>query len=220
LRLAATSPAARRLSACSLAFAALQLSLATYLVTYLAHDSAITLVQAGLMLAIAQGAGIVARIAWGALADRGGRPLLVLGGVGCAMGAERGGPRPSLRRHAALVVMLVCATFGRRRSAGTASSSPRSFATAPPGKASDATGGALFYTYLGILIGPSIFAVIAGGGLGYSAAYVLIAIPALACGVWLTLLKRPSLEASGASGRSRKGHHDGATPLPFTGVLP
>ncbi len=197
LRLAATVPAARRLSACSLAFAALQLCLATYLVTYLAHDLGYSLVQAGLMLAIAQGAGIVARIAWGALADRGGRPLLVLGAIGCAMALSAVALALLAADTPRLVVMLVCATFGATAIGWNGVFLAEVVRKAPPGRASDATGGALFFTYLGILIGPSIFALIAGGGLGYPAAYVVIAIPALACGVWLTLQPRSPVGAAG-----------------------
>lgn len=196
LRLAATVPAARRLSACSLAFAALQLCLATYLVTYLAHDLGYTLVQAGLMLAVAQGAGIVARIAWGALADRGGRPLLVLGGIGCAMALSAVALSLLAADTPRLLVMFVCAAFGATAIGWNGVFLAEVARNAPPGQASDATGGALFFTYLGILIGPSIFALIAGGGLGYPAAYVLIAIPALACGLWLALQAPPSIVAA------------------------
>jgi len=41
------------------------------------------------MLSVAQGAGVIGRIGWGALADRSGRPLLVLAFVaaGMAVGA-------------------------------------------------------------------------------------------------------------------------------------
>ena len=187
LRMVATSPAARRLAIGSLCFAALQLCLATYLVTYLAHDLGYTLVQAGLMLAVAQGAGIVGRIVWGALADRGGRPLLVLGGIGCGMAACAGALALLPPATPPLVVILACAAFGATAIGWNGVFLAEVAREAPPGKAGDATGGALFFTYLGILLGPSLFAAMVGAGLGYPAAYAVIAIPAFACGIWLVL---------------------------------
>jgi len=56
---------------------------------------------------------------------------------------------------------------------------------APPGKAGLATGGALFFTYFGVLLGPPAFAFLVEGGLGYPAAFLLVAAPPLACGLWL-----------------------------------
>ena len=199
LRLAATHPAARRLAVGSLCFAAVQLCLATYLVTYLAHDLGYTLVQAGLMLAISQGAGIFARIAWGAVADRAGRPLLVLGGIGCGMAICAGALAILAPDTPRLVVMLVCAAFGATAIGWNGIFLAEVAREAPPGKAGDATGGALFFTYLGILIGPSIFALMVSGGLHYPAAYVLITIPAFACGLWLALQPRPRIAADDAS---------------------
>src|SRR5487761_2799962 len=80
LRFTIAHPAIRRLAFCSI-----QVCLTTYLVTYLTRDVGYSLLQAGLMLSVAQGGGVVARVAWGAIADYTGRPLKVLGSIACAM---------------------------------------------------------------------------------------------------------------------------------------
>ena len=89
LRYTLGDPTLRRLAFCSFFFAALQLCLITYLVTYLTANLGFTLVQAGMMLAVAQGGGVVARIVWGAVADRGAAHAL-LGLVGARHGPRRG----------------------------------------------------------------------------------------------------------------------------------
>ncbi len=58
-------------------------------------------------------------------------------------------------------------------------------AVAPPGKAGDATGGSLVFTYAGVLFGPPAFTLLVGGGVSYASAYVMLAMPAVACGLWL-----------------------------------
>src|SRR3546814_7532235 len=47
-----------------------QLSLTTYLVTYLHDDLSMGLIIAGFTLAVAQAAGVAGRLAWGYLSDR------------------------------------------------------------------------------------------------------------------------------------------------------
>ena len=59
------------MAACSFMFSMVQMSLTTYLVTYLNQELAFGLVAAGLALSAAQMGGIGGRIAWGWVADRG-----------------------------------------------------------------------------------------------------------------------------------------------------
>jgi MFS family permease len=185
LRFAMTDPSIRRLAVCSFFFAVVQLCLVTYLVTYLTRDLGFTLVQAGLMLSVAQGGGIVARIAWGALADRSGRPLLVLAFVACAMAACAAGAALFSPQWPRWAIAFVCAAFGGTAIGWNGVYLAEVAREAPPGKAGDATGGALFFTFSGVLVGPPVFAVMVEGGVSYPAAFVLMAIPALACGLWL-----------------------------------
>jgi hypothetical protein len=61
---------------------------------------------------------------------------------------------------------------------------------APQGRTSEATGGCLFFTFLGVVLTPLIFnAVLALAGT-YAIAYAVFAAPALAVGTWM-LVKIP-----------------------------
>lgn len=105
-------PLLRRLAFCSFFFASLQLCLITFLVTHFTLNMGMTLVQAGLMLTAAQVGGVVARIGWGVLADRWGRPMGLLGLVafGMVFGAVA---TAHLTVHWPwLVIAAVCAAFG------------------------------------------------------------------------------------------------------------
>ena len=52
---------------------------------------------------------------------------------------------------------------------------------APPGMAGMATGGTLAITFLGVVVGPPLFGVLAGALGGYGPAYLALALPTAAC---------------------------------------
>jgi MFS family permease len=185
LALVASDPSVRRLSICSFFFSALQLCLTTYLVIYLTKQLGYTLVQAGLMLSVATGAGIVGRIGWGAVADRADRPAAVLGFVGVAMAVAAAAVAVSSPQWPTVVMAVLCALFG-----GTAIGWNGVFLAevareAPAGKTVEATGGALFFTFFGVLIAPPLFTMVVESGGNYGTAFAMVALPALLCGFWL-----------------------------------
>ncbi|MGZ8273074.1 MAG: MFS transporter [Burkholderiaceae bacterium] len=198
LALVATDAAVRRLAICSFFFSALQLCLTTYLVIYLTDQLGYTLVQAGLMLSVATAAGIVGRIAWGAIADRSGRPAAVLGVVGCAMAAAAGTMALSSPEWSRALMIVLCALFGGTAIGWNGVYLAEVARQAPKGKTVEATGGALFFTFFGVLITPPLFAAIVEGGGGYGMAFAAVAAPTLVCGLWL-LLRTPATVRRAAS---------------------
>jgi MFS family permease len=190
LRHTLSDPVLRRLAFCSFFFAGLQLCLITFLVTHLTLNLGQSLVEAGFMLAIAQGGGVVARIGWGAIADRWGRPLLLIGLVALAMGIAAVATALFTREWPAIAIAAVCAAFGATAIGWNGVYLAQVARLAPPGRAGDATGGSLVFTYAGVLAGPPAFAFLVEGGTGYPAAFVLAAIPAVACGLWLLAAER------------------------------
>jgi len=185
LALVVTAPPVRRLSTCSFFFSGLQMCLVTYLVTYLTGQLGYSLVQAGLMLSVAQGAGIVGRISWGALADRSRRPAAVLGAIGVGMALAAGAMAFTSPQWPRALMTVLCAAFG-----GTAIGWNGVFLAevareAPAGKTVEATGGALFLTFFGVLVAPPLFALIVESGAGYAAAFAIVAAPPLLSGLWL-----------------------------------
>jgi MFS family permease len=196
LRVVLADAALRRLALLSFFFSSLQLCLVTYLVTYLA-GLGYPLVRAGLMLTVAQVAGVVARVAWGVLADRSGRPLVVLAlvaaGMACgAFAASQFSPAWPL-----VLVAAACALFG-----GTAIGWNGVFLAevarrAPPGRAAEATGGALSVTYFGVLVAPPLFGLAAERGAGFALAYAVLALPALVSALSLWGWDRAARRAPG-----------------------
>ena len=101
-----------------------------------------------------------------------------------------------------MLVALVCAAFGATAVGWNGVFLAEVAREAPAGRAGEATGGTLFFTYFGILVGPPLFALMVENGVSYAAAYVLIVMPALACGAWLLLqMRRGQTRVSGISDR-------------------
>ena len=185
LRFTIAHPVIRRLAFCSFFFAAIQVCLITYLVTYLTRDLGYSLLHAGLMLSVAQGGGVVARVAWGAISDFTGRPLWVLGYIACAMALCAVATALFTSGWPAIAIAVVCAAFGATAIGWNGVYLAEVAKESPQGKVGLATGGALFFTYFGVLIGPALFAFMVEGGISYPAAFLLVAAPALACGLWM-----------------------------------
>ncbi|HET9577324.1 MAG TPA: MFS transporter [Usitatibacter sp.] len=185
LRFALRDAMLRRLALCSFCFSGIQLCLITYLVTYLTSKIGFSLVAAGLMLSVAQVGGVVARVAWGAIADRSGRPMRLLGGIAAGMGLGAIATAAFSPASAIAWITVVCAFFGATAIGWNGVFLAQVARFAPPGQASIATAGTLFFTYGGVLLGPTMFALLVEAGLGYAAAFVIMAIPSSACAAWL-----------------------------------
>ena len=185
MQLVLGDPAMRRLAISSFFFAAVQLCLVTYLVTYLTLRLQYSLVQAGLLLALAQGGGVIGRIIWGAISDR-GNPLHVIGMLGCGMAALAALTSLFTPEWPVLLIALACTAFGATAIGWNGVYLAQIARLAPAGKAGEATGGALFFTFFGVLAGPPMFAfMVEGGGMDYSTAYLVVALPALVSGLLL-----------------------------------
>ena len=185
LRIVAKEPALRRLAASSFLFSAVQLCLVTFLVTYLTRGLGMSLVQAGLMLAVAQTAGVVGRVVWGALADRCGRPLLVLAGLGGGMALGALAMALLSPSWPVLFTAVVSAVFGATAIGWNGVYLAEVARQAPLGQAVEATGGTLFFTFFGVLVGPPLFALVVENGGSYALAFGLLAVPTIACGAIL-----------------------------------
>jgi MFS family permease len=189
LRLVLEKPALRRLAWISLSYAAVQLCLMTYLVTYLTRELAFSLVTAGLLLSVANLAGIAGRIAWGALADRAAPARTVLAGLGFAMAA---GSLATAMLSAATplpLMLLIVAWFGATGIGWNGVYLAEVARRAPAGKAGVATGGTLFFTYAGVLVGPPLFGVLASYT-SYAKAYAFLAVIGVICGTLLIRLSK------------------------------
>lgn len=183
LKLVLATTSIRALAISSMFYAAMQMCLMGYLVTYLVSDLGLPMVQAGLTLAVAQGGGIVGRILWGTVADRWIAPrrmfgllgLMMSAGAACAALFSAAWPTPLL--------LAACALFGAAAIGWNGVQLAQVAQLAPAGKAGLATGGTLFISFFGVVAGPPLFGAIVGSGFGYPAAYLVMAIPPLVIGL-------------------------------------
>lgn len=173
------------LALCSFVFASAQMSLVTYLVTYLHESLALSLVAAGVALSVSQLAGVGGRVAWGYLADHflGARRMLVT--LAMLMAVSSVGTALLGKGVATPVLWLVLALFGASAIGWNGVYLAEVARQAPAGKASLATGGTLSVTFLGVVIGPPLFGALSGALGSYRAGYVALALPTLLCAIWL-----------------------------------
>jgi predicted MFS family arabinose efflux permease len=193
LRLLLSDSTGRALAITCVCFVVLQICLGTYLVAYMTLAHGFDLVQAGMMLAVAQGAGVAGRLVAGALADLTGRTTRILGVMGCVMAASTVAASFSGQWPVAALLLLY-AVFGASAISWNGICLAEVARRAPPGGVAAATSGCVMVTYAGIMAGPALFAMLLQGGMTYSHAFMLTALPSLVCGLWL-LNVRPQTRA-------------------------
>lgn len=177
------------LAGVSFLFSISQLSLTTYLVTFLFEDLSISLVAAGVMLAASQAAGVAGRLVWGFLADRylGSTRMMALLALIIALCAAL---MPFLETlGSTALIWATLALFGGCAIGWNGVYLAEVARQAPKGQASMATAGTLAMTFLGVAVGPPLFGLIASIFNSYGVAYGALAVPALAC-LWLLLCNR------------------------------
>lgn len=174
-------PRLRALTLASMLFAIVQLSLSGYLMIYAARELGMGMVQAGVLYGVAQASGAAARLLWGSLADRIGSSLTVLVLIAVLMAAGLlvlGAARPDWGPAPLFAVAVVVGAAAIGWNGVFMSEIAR---LAAPGDTALVTGGALFFTFAGVIIGPSTFGAVAQV-VGMRPGFVgLAAVPVLAC---------------------------------------
>jgi MFS family permease len=169
----------------SAVFSSVQMSFLTYLVSYLRLDLGYELATAGFVFAMAQLAGVIGRIVWGAVADRwfAPRPLLALLGIVMAVcGAI------ATQFEASWPVALIfatCVIYGATAVGWNGVYLAEIARLAPQGRIAIVTGGTQFFTFFGALFGPPVFGAIASSSGRYGTGFVLFAVLPLANALWL-----------------------------------
>ena len=188
--LVASSPRLRQMALTSFVYGGVQITLVTYLVTFLVSDFGLTLVLAGAVMAVSQAASVVGRIVWGALADRALGRRRMLGLLGVAMGVSAMATLSAGPHWPHWVLFAYAAVFGATAVGWNGVFLAEIARVAPQGQVSQATGGCLFYTFLGVVLTPLAFNLVLALGGDYALAYALLGVPGLAVGARL-LLRRP-----------------------------
>ena len=179
------------MASCSFMFSMVQLSLTTYLVTFLHDDLSYGLVAAGLALSATQLGGIGGRVVWGYVADRwlGARRMLLLLASMMALGALASAFLTTDTPQALVIAILVA--FGASAIGWNGVYLAEVARRAPTGMASMATGGTLAFTFLGVVVGPPMFGALSGLFGTYRAGFVGLMVMASISGTVLYFSQRP-----------------------------
>ncbi len=170
------SPPLRWLSVGGFFYAAVQLTLATFVVTLLVTDAGFGLIEAGAVLAVVQAAGVVGRVAWGWVADRLGHGLIVLllMGAACVTGALL--VMAVSEAWGSFAVYILFALFAINALGWTGVFQVEAARYAPPGKLGTVIGGITAPTYGGVIVGPAVFSLAFVSIGSYTTTFALVAL--------------------------------------------
>ena len=169
------------MAACSFMFCMVQMSLTTYLVTYLHDDLSYGLVSAGLLLSVTQMGGMGGRILWGFVADKwlgAQKTLALLAALMALCSLTTALFLPVLPLWGIWMVLIV---FGASAIGWNGVYLSEVARQAPEGKASVATGGTLTFTFLGVVIGPPIFGALSTAFGSYRAGFLALVLTSSLC---------------------------------------
>ena len=157
LALVARSPGLRTMALVSFVYAGMQMSVSGFIVAYLHSEIGLGLVAAGTALTAANVAGVVARISWGSVSDRTGAPRTTLAVIGFLMAGASVVAGLFTASWPMLAILAVSAALGATAIGWNGVYLSEIARLAPPGEAGRATGGCLFFTYVGVVVLPFLF---------------------------------------------------------------
>jgi MFS family permease len=157
LRLVAASAELRTMAALSFVYAGMQMCVSSFIVAYLAEEIGLSLVAAGLGLTTANVAGVAARIVWGAIADRWLSARVVLAWLGVLMAAASVAAALFTPAWPLAALLTVAAVLGATAIGWNGVYLAEVARLAPAGSAGLATGGCLFFTFVGVVVCPYLF---------------------------------------------------------------
>lgn len=184
LRTLRRAPALRRLTVASLGFAAAQSGAFTFLTTYLTQSLGLTLALAGALFATMQGASFAGRILVGILADYLGSRKAILTSLGLLSAVSTALLALATPAIPIPVLFLGAAAAGACVATWNGLFLAEIAAVSPEDAISDATAAATFFTFIGYMVAPVLFAAVATS-LGYREAYLLTSISALLAAIHL-----------------------------------
>lgn len=185
VKLVLRSAPLRELCVASFVFGGVQITLVTYLVTFLVESFALSLVIAGLVMAVSQVASVAGRVLWGVLADRVFARRTMLGLLGIGMGLSALAALASSPDWPRGLLFAYAIVFGATAVGWNGVWLAEIARQAPPGRTSEATGGCLFFTFLGVVVTPPAFNAVYAFSASYAVAYAVFSVPAIAVGAWL-----------------------------------
>ena len=172
-------PRLRVLAALGMFYSAVQLSLSAFLVLMLVENHGWSLVSAAAVGGLLQAFGAAGRVSWGWLADRRGSGIAILSFIGFASAAGLAAfPWMSALPLAAQIALLCALGFCISGWNGVAMAEIAH--TAPPQQTGRVMGGALVYTFIGVVLGPASYALIFEHVGRYDTTFTIVALAMVA----------------------------------------
>lgn len=187
LRELARNDAIRELVVTSFIYAALQVCLVSFMVVYLTESLGYTLVAAGLVLTVANLAGVVGRIVWGGFADLHLAPRELLGWLGLAAGGCAFATAAFDASWPLAAILVASAAFGATAIGWNGVMLSEVARLAPPNRVGAITGASAFVTFGGVMSGPPVFALIAALTGGYRSSFATFGALTVGSGLWMLL---------------------------------
>jgi sugar phosphate permease len=184
------NPILAELALASFFYAAMQVSLTSFIVVYLTEALRWSLVGAGLALTIATLAGVAGRILWGAVADRYVAPRMLLALLGAFAGICSLLMAAYPAEGPVTPLLILVALFGATAIGWNGVQLAEVARHAPQGQAGAITGASGFITFGGVVFGPTTFGLIAGVAGNYRAGFASIGAATLVCGIWMLVRYR------------------------------
>lgn len=187
LRLVLEHPPLRVIAICSLFYSAVQLTVTTYMVIWLTGVYGMDYLLAGVVFACAQGAGVGGRLLWGWMTDHHVPPRLLLSLLGAVMALCMTGYALTSPGWPMPVILLIALASGASAIGWNGVFLAEVARLSPPGLAGMITGGTLFLTYSGVVLGPPALAGIIAATGSFAAAFGAVGAVTLAVAVFLGL---------------------------------
>ncbi|CAA6605592.1 Major facilitator superfamily protein [Rhodospirillaceae bacterium LM-1] len=170
----------RWLSGCGFFYSAVQMCVASFLVTFLVHEIDFSLIEAGLVMAMMQAGGVVGRMSWGWMADlikNGQKVLMIIGCIAILGSIACFFLTPATPQ---ILVKTVFVTLGFTAIGWNGVYLAEVARSVPKEQVSIATGGTLFFTFMGVFFGPTLFSFAYGFTQNYTATYAGLGLVTLA----------------------------------------
>jgi MFS family permease len=182
--------ALRSIALSGLLLAGLQLCFVAFMVVALVGELGVSVIAAGIMLAVLQAVSVLGRVGWGWIADRVGDGLAVLVFISAFLAvsflvASTFDATTSFAIVLATFILISCTAVGWNGiyMAALAHASG-------PLRAGEVTGIAMFFTFLGVVLGPSAFSLTLPSFGGVLPAYLTLAMASLAACALLIVARR------------------------------
>ena len=197
------SPGLVSLATSSIVYAAMQLVLSSFLVVYLTRAAGLDFVLAGALLSSSQLAGVAGRLGWGYVADRVASPRFLLLGIALLMAAAAGLMSRFTAAWPVGAIAAVVILLGATASGWNGVFLAEIIRNVRPAEVGLATSGSLMFTYLGTVLGPSLFAWLASTA-GFANAYLVMGTAVLLGGILGTFGRAHQPDHSVAAGAAAR----------------